>query len=474
MAKGRTKKVIDITPVEEEIRSNELVKHIQDKNLPEAVSNKIIEILSPVFIQLKDWDQKVESIVIVDENDKNGMLIASESRKFVKASRIDIKKQVDEQVALLKEEMQPYLDNIEGWKTVFQFAEAIMKSIEFKALEKEKYAENLKKQKVDDLRNKRAIIAEPLKKYIGFSLDFGIISEEEFEKVIHNAKLSEKADLAEKQAEAQRILDREKELELEKRYTNRLNMIYSLGMQKGDNTFFYAHYIVLEDTIKNTEDFDTLFSGIESKVNEIKKIEKDKIAEEERIKKEAADAEIKRIQDESEKARIATENKRIFINNRISQINGATIKQDGLYVKFNDDQGTTNFLITYDEIYTMSEDTWISFVSTQNESWYKYNKDFKSWKNQQEEIRIANEVKLAAERKIEEDNALALKQQQLAEKVQAEMSDKEKVDALITEINNFTTNITNNFVFKSEYGNTIKKNVLTLFSKIIDFIKQKK
>ncbi len=215
MAKGRTKKVIDITPVEEEIRSNELVKHIQDKNLPEAVSNKIIEILSPVFIQLKDWDQKVESIVIVDENDKNGMLIASESRKFVKASRIDIKKQVDEQVALLKEEMQPYLDNIEGWKTVFQFAEAIMKSIEFKALEKEKYAENLKKQKVDDLRNKRAIIAEPLKKYIGFSLDFGIISEEEFEKVIHNAKLSEKADLAEKQAEAQRILDREKELELE-------------------------------------------------------------------------------------------------------------------------------------------------------------------------------------------------------------------------------------------------------------------
>ena len=471
MAKGRTpKKVIDITPDEKQV-STELVKHIEEKNLPVAISEKIVEILSPVFLQLKDWDEKVESIEIVDENDKQGMLTAAESRKFVKATRIDIKKQVDQQVSLIKEEMQPYLDNIEGWKTVFEFAEAIMKSIENKALIKEKYAENLKKQKIDDLRTARAIIAEPLKQYIGFALDFGMISQEDFDKLIHNAKLAQKADLEEKEA-AQKEADRkEKELELEKRYTNRLNIIYALGMQKGDGIFFYKDYHVLEDSVKNSDDFDTLFEGIEAKVNAIKEADRIVKQEEERKAKEIADAETSRLQKVADDAKAAAEAKRTFINGRIAQISGAVIQQDALYVKYAN--GTTDKLIGYEEIYTMPEEGWYSFFTNHNNAFEEYNETYRKWQEEQDAIRIADQVRIAAEQKEKDDAALLARQQELADKVKAEMSDKEKVESLIKSIQEFSKKIDNEFIFTSEMGNFIKNNVISLFDKIIVYIKQK-
>jgi hypothetical protein len=471
MAKGRVKKVIDITPEEKPQISTELVKHIEEKNLPVAISEKIVEILSPVFLQLKDWDEKVESIEIVDENDKHGMLTAAESRKFVKATRIDIKKQVDEQVSILKEEMQPYLDNIEGWKTVFQFAEAVMKSIESKALDKEKYAEKLKQKRIDDLRTARAEIAEPLKIYIGYALDFGMISEEEFDKLIHNAKLAQKADLEEKEAAKKEAERKEKELELEKRYTNRLNMIYSLGMQKGDGVFFYKDYQVLDDSIKNSDDFDTLFEGIEAKVNTIKEADRKIKEEEERKAKEIADAETARLQKVADDAKAAAEAKRAFINGRIAQISGAVIQQDALYVKYAN--GTTNKLISYEEIYTMPEEGWHSFFNNHNNSFEEYNETYRKWQEEQESIRIAEQVRIATEQKERDDAALLARQQELANKVKSEMSDKEKIDSLLTEIRNFSKRIDNEFIFQSDLGNSMKNNVISLFEKIIVFIKQK-
>ncbi len=475
MAKGRTaKKVIDITPDEKPKVSTELVKHIEEKNLSVAISEKIVEILSPVFLQLKDWDQKVESIEIVDENDKQGMLTAAESRKFVKATRIDIKKQVDEQISSIKDEMQPYLDNIEGWRTVFQFAEAVMKNIESKALVKEKYAEQLKQKRIDDLRSARAVIAEPLKIYLGFTVDFGMISEEEFEKLIKNAKLAKKADDDEKEEAVREEARKALELENEKRYTNRLNMVYSIGMKKGEGAFFYGHYLILEDTIRNTEDFDILFSGIESKVNEIKAEEKKVQEEEARKSKEIADAETARLQKAAEDAKIAAEAKRAAINERISHIYGAMIRPDGLYVQYQDDNPTVSFLIQYDDIYTMSDEAWYSFMTNQNDAFMKFNAEFKAWKEAQEKIRIEAEAQRIADQKKADEDALAAKQEALKAQVQAEMSDKEKVESLIKEIQQFSTKISNEFIFTSEMGNVIKNNVISLFGRIIEFIKQKK
>ena len=476
MAKGRTaaKKVIDITPNEKPPVSTELVNHIQEKNLPVAISEKIVEILSPVFLQLKDWDEKVESIEIVDENDKKGMLTAAESRKFVKATRIDIKNQVDDQIKLIKEDMQPYLDNIEGWKTVFQFAEAVMKNIEAKALVKEKYADQLKQKRIDDLRSARAVIAEPLKIYLGYTVDFGMISEEEFDRLIKNAKLAKKADDDEKEEASKEEARKALELENEKRYTNRLNMIYSIGMKKGDNSFFYGHYLILEDTIRNTEDFDTLFSGIEAKVNEIKAEEKKVQEEEARKAKEIADAETARLQKAADDAKLAAEAKRTFINGRIAQIHGATIRQDGLYVQYKDDKPTVSFLIGYEEIYTTEPEAWEAFVFNQNTAWTNFNEDFRLWKEAQDKIRIDAEAQRIADQKQKDDDALAAKQEALKAQVQAEMSDKDKLESLIKEIQIFSTKISNEFIFTSEMGNTIKNNVISLFGKIIEFIKQKK
>ena len=476
MAKGRTaaKKVIDITPDEKPQVSTELVNHIQEKNLPVAISEKIVEILSPVFLQLKDWDEKVESIEIVDENDKKGMLTASESRKFVKATRIDIKNQVDDQIKLIKEDMQPYLDNIEGWKTVFQFAEAVMKNIEAKALVKEKYADQLKQKKIDDLRSARAVIAEPLKLYLGFTVDFGMISDEEFEKLIKNAKLAKKADDDEKEEASKEEARKALELENEKRYSNRLNMVYSIGMKKGDNSFFYGHYLVLEDMIRNTEDFDTLFTGIEAKVNEIKSEEKKVQEEEARKAKEIADAETARLQKAADDAKLAAEAKRAEINERISHIYGATIRQDGLYAQYQDDAQTVSFLIGYEDIYIMSDDAWESFASNHNAAYIKFNEEYRLWKDAQDKLRIEAEAQRIADQKQKDDDALAAKQEALKAQVQAEMSDKDKLESLVKEIQHFTTKISNEFIFTSEMGNTIKNNVISLFGKIIEFIKQKK
>lgn len=479
MAKSK-KSVIDITPKQENAVSKELVSHIQDKNLPVAIQQDIIEIMSPVFLQLTDWDTKIESIEIVDENDKSGMLIAAESRKYVKSARIDIKKQVDEKIALIKDDMQPYLDNIEGWKTVFSFAEAVMKNIESKALDKEKYAEKLKQQRIANLRNSRAAIVEPLKQYVGYSIDLGIMSEEEFEKLVNLAKLAKKADDDEKIKAKEEEDKRAQELEREKLYNNRIHLLYSLGMKKGENVFYYDTYQISEDIVKDAPDFDLLFAGIESKVNKIKEEEKAALESEQAKAKELAEkaeaerqAENLRLQKEAEEAKKKADEKRNFINSRISEVLGAVIKQDGLYVKYEDDAQTTNKVIDYEDIYNMTQEGWYSFVTNQNNYYNEYNESIRAWREEQNNLRIKAEAEALAEKNRLEAEAQAQRQEDLKAKVQAEMSDKEKVSSLLKEIELFSKKVSSEFNFSSELGNTIKNNVLLLLGKIISWVKEK-
>lgn len=476
MAKGR-KKIIDITPIESEANevSKELVSYIGEKQLPDTVSSNIVNILSPVFLKIKEWGDKIDSIVIKDADDTASMNTARESRLFIKNTRIDIDRKIKAEIDIVKEKMLPYVEEIDAYKSVFQFAEALMKGIETNALEKEKYAERLKQQKIDDKRKERALVAEPLKQYIGFSLDFGIISDEEFELLIKNARLAQKADEAEKEEQMKREEIRKVELEVEKRYSDRISKLYSIGMVQVENNLTYEELSYDLEAVRSNdnETFNLVFSGLSTKISH-KKEEAKKKAEEERLAKEKQDQEEKeRLRLEAEKQHIEAEKKRSTIMARISNITGSVIKQDGLYVEYVGGSRQEVFFDTYDNIYSMSDEDFKNKILDSNEKHRKYHEDYRNWKEEQDKIEIEKKAKEMAEQKASKEREDAIRLEEQNKRVQSEMSDKDKIKELLDKIEGFAAFIEVTFVFKSDYGNKVKSDVVTLLSKISSFIKSK-
>ena len=126
MAKGKTK-VIDIEPKVQYV-SKELVKHGDAKLVPElliidpeTVKEKILTTFSPIFTKLSEWKDKVNSIEVNSEDDKEGMKLARESRLFVKNTRVDLEKIVLAEIGDVKARMQPLMNEQLLWKDVLDF-----------------------------------------------------------------------------------------------------------------------------------------------------------------------------------------------------------------------------------------------------------------------------------------------------------------------------------------------------------------
>ena len=147
----------------------------------------------------EDWKAKADEIIIVDENDKKSMKEADEARKTLKKFRVEI----EHKRKNMKEE------SLRKGKLIDSVAKLYteqIEPIEISLLEKSKFAENLRKEKEEALRIKRNEEIKPLSEFVPSIYDFGLMSEEDYLKVLNGAKLQLEQKLeAEKRAEEERI-----------------------------------------------------------------------------------------------------------------------------------------------------------------------------------------------------------------------------------------------------------------------------
>ena len=186
------------------------------------------------------------------------------------------------------------------------------------ALEKiEKHAEIKEQQRQKELSDKRVLELDKYKEFVPIGLNFGIMPDEEFQKVVNGAKLQYDAKIeAEKKAEFERIEN------------ERLN---KLENQRRIEIAPFVQFITENKDIRNMSDSDysDLLKSLQNAKSEYEK-EQEKIRlenEKLRLEKEKAEKEAQRIKAENEK-RLAKEREEAAEKLIIEQEKAAKIQKE--------------------------------------------------------------------------------------------------------------------------------------------------
>ena len=470
MAKGtvKNKKVIDITPVEQELA---IISYIKEKpELPTALKDDIVETVGHIFKEMDTWKEKVQAIKVVDENDKEGQKIAGEARKVVLKIRTGIKKEIDAKVAIIKtERLAPIQKEITFWGEIYDHIHSSLKEIEDIAKAKEKMAENLKEERLKVLRDNRKALCEPYRNFMPPMVDIGLLSEDQFNEVLKNAKLAQDADKKQKEdQEKQAELDRQEKARL-LRKGNRVNHLSSIGLTYDDESkkYIFKHLdISVSDTFIETtevEEYDTFVKGIASQIKEYKEKQAD-------IEKEEMEKEAKKLADELLEKERAKTKRRDEIKRRISLLDRSKIvDSNGSYYKdlhWEDDAKEVRFLIKYDDLYNLTEEELDAFVKKHNSNVERQNNIIKEAFREAESQRIkrqleAEKIKEEAEKKAEEER----------KKLEAsKLSDISKLKSIADLVHELKLDIDKDFTLVSESGKDIKKYVFNSLAEIVKYI----
>ncbi len=165
----------------------------------ESTALELNNAFAPFLKQAAEWKEKAEALVVTDISQVSEMKEAREGRLMLKNIRVEANKKRKE----LKEESLRYGKAVQG---VYNLIEGLIKPIEEHLLQQEKFAEVQRQKEIDALSAKRTDEIQPYAEFVAVNLDFGNMSEEDYQntlrgaKLLHEAKLKEAADL-----EAQRI-----------------------------------------------------------------------------------------------------------------------------------------------------------------------------------------------------------------------------------------------------------------------------
>ena len=460
MAKGKTK-VIQIEPKEQSV-SKELVNHLDTKLVPElliidpeTVKEKIITIFSPVFTKLNEWKDKVNSIEVNSEDDKEGMKLARESRLFIKNTRVDLEKIVLAEINDVKSRMQPFMNEQLLWKDVLDFSKSMMKNIETLADDKEKYVIKLKEERKKLLVAQRMEKAKQYEGFMPFRPDISYLSDEEFESDLVFGKLAFEKDQEDKlKLEKERKENEEKAAKLQI-INDRMSKISSLGMTFDDGFYKYLDVcnISVEQIGKITdEEFDFYIKSFDKKIGAYKT-------------------------EQFEKEKEREEGRRKELLRRANLFLDVAIKIDGIYYSPGGDQ-QPSFIMSHDDLYKLSENMLMNIVADHNKTC------------EQNRFRRAEELQALAEKKEKEDTerltkiaqlklqqeqereSLELKRKQDEEKaLQAKAPDKEKLKILSDLIHGLKTkDVPGDKEMNTELGKKISNNVYDLLGKVVKYI----
>lgn len=178
---------------------NGLVKLVNDSGLDKTKSQVLLENFSNYFEIASDWENKAKMLVITSIEQKAEMKMAREGRLFLKEKRIAVEKTRK----ALKENALREGQTIDAIaKVLTNLIVPIEKDLE----EKEKFAEIQEAKRIEALNDLRVREIEPYIEFVPYGIEFGKISEEDYQKLLSGAKLQKTAkEEAERRAEEERI-----------------------------------------------------------------------------------------------------------------------------------------------------------------------------------------------------------------------------------------------------------------------------
>lgn len=288
MAKGKsTKKIIEVSVTTDQV-SKELVGYVQ--KYPEISANeKVMEIFNPIFTQMGEWEKKIEQLDISEGTNAIAMAQADEAKRIILKVRTGLKKAVDAEIDLIKEDMAPFQKRIAAWQQLRDFTTSMISRVEEMAKEKAKFLENEAKRKKDELRDKRIseMVALGLHTYSPPLINYAEISEDEYQKNMEYAKKLKKIDDDEKtKADAEKE-NQKKESVVKLRTSERKLSLIKSGFSEDENqNIVYGEIIIAISEIQDQED-EQWNVFIEPIVKEVESLVKKAKEDEEETKKKA-------------------------------------------------------------------------------------------------------------------------------------------------------------------------------------------
>lgn len=188
----------------------ELVAITTKQQLPEDLALFTIEKFNPIWAQIDEWKEKAVTLVVTDISQTAEMKMAGEARKAVKKVRTTANN--------LREELKA--DSLRYGRAVqelYNEIEARLKPIEEHLEKQEKFKELYEMKQREALRIEREVMVEPYRQYAFTGINFGDITQADFDNILNNAKLAKQAaeDAAAK-AEEERVERERKEAEEKK------------------------------------------------------------------------------------------------------------------------------------------------------------------------------------------------------------------------------------------------------------------
>jgi len=180
-------------------QTNELIQVVESNNLEATTAKTLKESFLPFFEQAEAWKSKAHELVVTDVSQTREMKMAREARLALK----DIRVSADKKRKELKEDSLRYGKAVQG---VYNVIEYLIAPIEKHLEEQEKFAEIQEAKQREILKSEREAEISAYSEFVPFGLDFGRMSEDDYQKTLNGAKLQlQQKEDAIKQAEAERI-----------------------------------------------------------------------------------------------------------------------------------------------------------------------------------------------------------------------------------------------------------------------------
>lgn len=186
--------------------SKQLMKIIESNSVSKVDAKKISEGLAPFLDKVAEWKEAAEALVVTNEDDVEKMKEARAARLELKAIRVESNK-------VRKDLKQQSLNYGRAVQDAYNAIESAIKPLEEHLENQEKFAERLRQERKEQLISERMEKLSGLEEFLPMNLDFGVMTEDEFDNFIKGGillkenKEKEEREAAEKAEEEQRQLD---------------------------------------------------------------------------------------------------------------------------------------------------------------------------------------------------------------------------------------------------------------------------
>ena len=187
---------------------------LKPTGVEETTAIELNEAFKGFLLQAEEWTEKANSLIVTDVSQVDEMKQAKEGRIALKAVRVAADKKRKE----LKAESLKYGQAVQ---TVYNAIEAAIKPIELHLLKQEKFAEIEKEKEIKILSEKRLEETKNYADFIPRNIDYGNLSENDYQNLLNGAKLQFEAKQKEAaELEAKQIKDAAKAKEEHERVFN--------------------------------------------------------------------------------------------------------------------------------------------------------------------------------------------------------------------------------------------------------------